>query len=168
MQAIIDADYSYTPAEYWKDISPAAMSFIDCSLVVDPEKRQTAHKALQHPWITGKHVSPDAAANNRGVDLLPNVRKNFNARVKLHAAIDTIRAINQLRAGQGIGAKMMDGARSAEPAIKNMAAAARAAVGGGGVSSKLAETVARNATPVHEGTGNDGIQGTGQLWSAGN
>jgi calcium/calmodulin-dependent protein kinase I len=166
MQAIIDADYSYTPAEYWKDISPAARSFVDCSLVVDPEKRQTAHQALQHPWITGKHDAADATAS-RGVDLLPNVRKNFNARVKLHAAIDTIRAINQLRAGQGIGAKMMDGARSAEPGIKNMAAAARAAVGGGGVSSKLAETVARNATPAQEGSGTEGVQGVGQLWSAG-
>ena len=34
-----------------------------------------------------------------GKDLLPTVKKNFNARRTLHAAIDTIRAINQLRAG---------------------------------------------------------------------
>ena len=37
------------------------------------------------------------------MDLLPVVKKNFNARRTLHAAIDTIRAINQLRAGGAAG-----------------------------------------------------------------
>ncbi len=35
------------------------------------------------------------------MDLLPVVKKNFNARRTLHAAIDTIRAINKLREGGG-------------------------------------------------------------------
>lgn len=39
------------------------------------------------------------------------MRKNFNARRTLHAAIDTVRAINKLREGSG----HMDGARSGEP-----------------------------------------------------
>jgi len=71
-------------------------------------------------------------------DLLPNVRKNFNARVKLHAAIDTIRAINQLRAGQ------MNGAKSKEPAH----------------DPQLQE----QAKPAPEEM--EGVEGTGQLGGA--
>jgi calcium/calmodulin-dependent protein kinase I len=154
MQAIIDADYSYTPAEYWSSVSNSARAFIDRCLTVDPHARQTAHQALQHPWL---RESADAAAGaekkaeagekvEKGADLLPMVRKNFNARVKLHAAIDTIRAINQLRAGQGVAgaaAKMMDGAKSKEP---------------GHVDAKK---LAAEAAPVPEAM--EGVEGTGQL-----
>lgn len=113
MQAIMVADYSFTPFEYWKDVSLAAREFIKRCLTIDPRQRMTAHEALDHPWV--KQEDPTALQKKKdGVDLLPTVRKNFNARVKLHAAIDTIRAINQLRAGQG--AAMMNGARNvAEP-----------------------------------------------------
>jgi len=139
MQAIIDADYSYTPTEYWSDVSQSARDFIDCCLTVDPLARHTAHQALQHPWIRESAEQGGEEGGHR--DLLPTVRKNFNARVKLHAAIDTIRAINQLRAGQGASAKMMDGARSNEPLR----------------DPKIAE----NAKPGPEAM--DGVEGTGQL-----
>ena len=67
----------------------------------------TSHEALSHEWIAGP-------AQGRGKeDLLPTVKKNFNARRTLHKAIDTVRAINQLRAGGGMG--MMDGASSRRP-----------------------------------------------------
>jgi serine/threonine protein kinase len=115
MQAIMVADYSFTPFEYWRDVSETARDFIRRCLTIDPHKRMTAHEALDHAWIKEDDTVPAARAAKKDdkVDLLPTVRKNFNARVKLHAAIDTIRAINQLRAGQG--AAMMNGARSAEP-----------------------------------------------------
>lgn len=76
----------------------------------------TAHEALNHPWIKEDEAmsKEERAEKGEKVDLLPTVKKNFNARVKLHAAIDTIRAINQLRAGQG--AAQMNGATSREPA----------------------------------------------------
>src|SRR5436305_14849504 len=64
----------------------------------------TAHEALSHPFVSEE-------PSNKETDLLPVVKKNFNARRTLHAAIDTIRAINMLREG---GA-MMSGARSADP-----------------------------------------------------
>src|ERR1700753_4172119 len=51
MQAIIEADYSYTPTEYWDAVSQTARDFIDSCLTVDPHARHTAHQALQHPWI---------------------------------------------------------------------------------------------------------------------
>ena len=41
------------------------------------------------------------------------IKKNFNARRTLHAAIDTIRAINKLREGGAAG--LMEGAMSMDP-----------------------------------------------------
>lgn len=106
MQAILVADYSFTPLEYWRGVSLQARQFIKRCLTIDPSARMTAHEALSHPWIAGP-------AHGRGdEDLLPIVKKNFNARRTLHKAIDTVRAINQLRAGH---MSMMDGATSKEP-----------------------------------------------------
>lgn len=106
MQAILVADYSFTPLEYWRGVSLSARAFIKRCLTIDPQKRMTAHEALSHEWIAGP-------AHGRGdEDLLPAVKKNFNARRTLHKAIDTVRAINQLRAGH---MSMMDGAKSKEP-----------------------------------------------------
>lgn len=51
-------------------------------------------------------------------DLLPIVKKNFNARRTLHKAIDTVRAINKLREGGGLMMGMMDGAMSIDPKPK--------------------------------------------------
>ena len=104
MQAIMVADYSFTPFEYWRDVSETARDFIRRCLTIDPRARMTAHEALNHAWIKEDDAAigataAKAAKDGEKVDLLPTVRKNFNARVKLHAAIDTIRAINQLRAG---------------------------------------------------------------------
>lgn len=45
--------------------------------------------------------------------MLPVIKKNFNARRTLHAAIDTIRAINKLREGGAAG--LMEGAMSMDP-----------------------------------------------------
>jgi calcium/calmodulin-dependent protein kinase I len=115
MQAILVADYSFTPIEYWRGVSETARDFIRRCLTTDPHARMTAHEALNHPWIKEEEATKDVKKDDgEKVDLLPTVRKNFNARVKLHAAIDTIRAINQLRAGQG--AAQMNGAKSREPA----------------------------------------------------
>jgi serine/threonine protein kinase len=107
MQAILIADYSFTPLEYWRGVSLSAREFIRRCLTIDPAARMTAHEALSHPWIA------DTTTSENNEDLLPVVKKNFNARRTLHAAIDTIRAINQLRAGGAAG--MMDGVVSNDP-----------------------------------------------------
>ena len=113
MQAILVADYSFTPIEYWRGVSNTAREFIKRCLTIDPTARMTAHEALSHPWI-----SPDAGAGqSHEEDLLPIVKKNFNARRTLHAAIDTIRAINKLREGGAAG--MMNGAISRDPNRQN-------------------------------------------------
>jgi calcium/calmodulin-dependent protein kinase I len=93
MQAILVADYAFEPKEVWDQVSASAKEFIQRCLTVDPVHRITTHEALSHPWITGE------GQEGGKMDLLPAIKKNFNARRTLHAAIDTIRAINQLRAG---------------------------------------------------------------------
>ncbi|KAF2758138.1 CMK1 Ca2+/calmodulin-dependent protein kinase [Pseudovirgaria hyperparasitica] len=108
MQAILVADYSFTPLEYWRGVSNSAREFIKRCLTIIPSERMTSHEALSHPWIADTPVK-------EGEDLLPTVKKNFNARRTLHAAIDTIRAINQLRAGGG-AAMIHDGASARDPA----------------------------------------------------
>ncbi|ORY58882.1 calmodulin-dependent protein kinase [Pseudomassariella vexata] len=111
MQAILNADYSFQPTEYWRGVSSNAKDFISKCLTVDPNKRMTAHEALSHAFVADYTQSADG---DKGQNLLPTVKKNFNARRTLHAAIDTVRAINKLREGQ-MQAQIMDGARSNEP-----------------------------------------------------
>ena len=122
MQAILQADYSFTPVDYWRGVSDAAKDFIRRCLTIDASKRMTAHEALQHQFLAGydrRNGGPGAAAGgaNDETNLLPTVKKNFNARRTLHAAIDTVRAINKLREG-GLQGRM-DGARSREPVRAN-------------------------------------------------
>ncbi|XP_042522440.1 serine/threonine-protein kinase DCLK3 [Dipodomys spectabilis] len=38
-------------APYWDNISDSAKDLVSRLLVVDPQKRSTAHQVLQHPWI---------------------------------------------------------------------------------------------------------------------
>src|SRR5436190_367624 len=77
MQAILTAKYSFEPADYWRGVSDHAKDFIRCCLTVDPNKRMTAHEALSHAFVAGYSVNPNG---NKGHNLLPTVKKNFNAR----------------------------------------------------------------------------------------
>ncbi|MCJ1364175.1 hypothetical protein MMC16_003284 [Acarospora aff. strigata] len=114
MQAILVADYSFTPLEYWRGVSLRARDFIKRCLTTDPRARMTAHEALSHPFVSEDLPrAGEAAEDGTGGDLLPVVKKNFNARRTLHAAIDTIRAINKLREG---GGAMMAAAMSVDAA----------------------------------------------------
>ncbi|AEO68017.1 uncharacterized protein THITE_2117306 [Thermothielavioides terrestris NRRL 8126] len=114
MQAILNADYSFTPLEYLRGVSDNAKDFIRRCLTIDASKRMTAHEALQHPFVASWARVGAGEGADRGQNLLPTVKKNFNARRTLHAAIDTVRAINKLREGQAGG--FMNGERSREPA----------------------------------------------------
>ncbi|KAL9580561.1 MAG: hypothetical protein Q9203_006250, partial [Teloschistes exilis] len=114
MQAILIADYSFTPIEYWRGVSLPARDFIKRCLTIDPQVRMTSHQALSHPFVAEPQSNSPADESVGGnPDLLPTIKKNFNARRTLHAAIDTIRAINKLREGGAAG--LMDGAYSGDP-----------------------------------------------------
>ncbi|EFX00903.1 calcium calmodulin-dependent protein kinase [Grosmannia clavigera kw1407] len=128
MQAILKADYAFAPVDYWRGVSDAAKNFITRCLTIDASRRMTAHEALQHPFVAGYERRE---GDDKGENLLPTVKKNFNARRTLHAAIDTVRAINKLREGSNHG--LMNGERSREPqkdGMQGVVAAARAAAGG--------------------------------------
>lgn len=116
MQAILIADYSFTPLEYWRSVSLAAREFIKRCLTIDPQQRMTAHEALSHPFVDEMARQNRGEGAKGGGDLLPVIKKNFNARRTLHAAIDTIRAINKLREGGAAG--LMEGAMSQQPKVK--------------------------------------------------
>ena len=107
MQAILNAAYEFKPDDYWRGVSQDAKNFVGSCLTVDPKRRMTAHEALNHPFVA-RYESPIDGQR----DLGPVFRKNFNARRTLHTAIDTVRAINKLREGQG---SFMDGAQSGDP-----------------------------------------------------
>ena len=117
MQAILVADYSFTPLEYWRSVSLSARAFIKRCLTIDPQQRMTAHEALSHPFVDETARERDGRERDPGGDLLPVIKKNFNARRTLHAAIDTIRAINKLREGGAAG--LMEGAMSKDPKAAN-------------------------------------------------
>ena len=76
----------------------------------------TAHEALSHPFVDEMARQQRGVGAKGGGDLLPVIKKNFNARRTLHAAIDTIRAINKLREGGAAG--LMEGAMSQQPKVK--------------------------------------------------
>ena len=116
MQAILVADYSFTPLEYWRSVSLSAREFIKRCLTIDPQQRMTAHEALSHPFVDELARQQRGEGAKGGGDLLPVIKKNFNARRTLHAAIDTIRAINKLREGGAAG--LMEGAMSQQPKVK--------------------------------------------------
>ncbi|KAL2915190.1 hypothetical protein HK105_205297 [Polyrhizophydium stewartii] len=83
-QAIVEGKYEYED-EYWGNISKEAKDFIDHMLVVNPAGRMTATQALSHPWL-----STDA-----NVDLLPGIRKNFDAKRTFKKAVIAIQTIRQ-------------------------------------------------------------------------
>lgn len=147
MQAILVADYSFTPLEYWRGVSLTAREFIKRCLTIDPRARMTSHEALQHPWINPPYDPNDPTAAGKvglGEDLLPVVKKNFNARRTLHKAIDTVRAINKLREGGGL---MMDGAMSVDPKPEHV------------IGSKVVE---ENGQQCPHGAHMDGVEMTGR------
>ncbi|KAK4192202.1 kinase-like domain-containing protein [Podospora australis] len=151
MQAILNADYSFTPLEYWRGVSDSAKDFIRRCLTIDPSKRMTAHEALQHPFVAGwlsqaGANGPGGEGANKGANLLPTVKKNFNARRTLHAAIDTVRAINKLREGQNAGG-FMNGLRSREPVRNNNTA------GNGGAASEDSGISVGGGSPFGAGHG---------------
>ncbi|KAH8921685.1 putative calmodulin-dependent protein kinase type 1 [Atractiella rhizophila] len=74
IQAICSANYAFEPVEYWQNVSDTARDFIRRCLVIDPSARMTTQQALDHPWLSSDKPQGEDK------DLLPNVRKNFDAK----------------------------------------------------------------------------------------
>ncbi|KAG0366272.1 hypothetical protein BGZ54_005597 [Gamsiella multidivaricata] len=97
-ESIISGEYEYEE-EYWKDISQLAKSFID-SLLRPANQRPTATQALAHPWFRAMleqdMVTPVSPADS--VNLLPGMRKNFNARQAFKKAVRAVGLIKKMQA----------------------------------------------------------------------
>ncbi|KAF9931316.1 hypothetical protein FBU30_010455 [Linnemannia zychae] len=96
---IISGQYQFEE-EYWKDISPLAKNFINTLLVRPAEIRSTATQALAHPWfraVLDQDLSAPASPQD-SVNLLPAVRKNFNARTVFKKAVRAVGILRRMQA----------------------------------------------------------------------
>lgn len=88
MQAIVNGDYRFEPAEYWSGVSNEAKQFVKRCLTVDPTNRPSAAELLADPWLAKAEASytqlpleGDAKGGpGEQRDLLPQVKKAFDAR----------------------------------------------------------------------------------------
>ena len=74
---------------YWDNISQRAKNFILRALDLDPVTRPTAEELLDDPWI----ICTELETKN----LLPGVRKGFDARKKLREAIEIVKLNNRVK-----------------------------------------------------------------------
>ncbi|KAG0312093.1 hypothetical protein BG000_006420, partial [Podila horticola] len=92
--------YKYEEA-YWKDISPLAKSFIDSLLIVSAERRPTASQALNHPWFRAMLDQTVATPSPTDtVNLMPSVKKNFNATNVFKKAVRAVGMLRKLQASE--------------------------------------------------------------------
>lgn len=95
MEAIIAGDYKFEPEEYWQNVSETAKDFVRTCLTVDPAKRPTAAEALKHKWLADEQPH-FVEQDGRPADLLPNVKRAFNAKAAWRKAAFGIRAMNRM------------------------------------------------------------------------
>ncbi|KAJ3774335.1 kinase-like domain-containing protein [Lentinula raphanica] len=106
MEAIIAGDYKFEPHEYWANVSQTAREFIQWCLTIDPNERPTADECLGHKWLASAtpHFVPDPESPTGGpTDLLPHVKKAFNAKGLWRKAAFSIRALNRMTTLAGSG-----------------------------------------------------------------
>lgn len=72
--------------KYWGTVSDEAKSLVRSLLCIDPEKRLSAAKALEHPWM---QVHDD---NLRRSSLISNMKslKDFNVACKFKSAVKSV------------------------------------------------------------------------------
>ncbi|KAF9238101.1 Pkinase-domain-containing protein [Melanogaster broomeanus] len=94
MEAIIAGDYQFEPAEYWDNVSSTARQFVATCLTVDPNARPTAAQTLEHSWLTSAHCVE--TADGQPADLLPHVKKAFDARKTFRKAVFSMMAMKRM------------------------------------------------------------------------
>ena len=132
-------DYKFEPHEYWAGVSETARDFVRACLTVDAKQRPTAEQLLKHKWLADlkPHFVPDPnSTTGEPTDLLPQVRKHFDARKTCECS-----PCHPLRCGELTCA--CASTPSVRRAILSVAAARRFSVGPKLDSSKaqLAETL---------------------------
>ncbi|KAJ7443895.1 kinase-like domain-containing protein [Mycena galericulata] len=100
--AIIAGEYRFEPEEYWSSVSETARAFVTACLTADPERRPTAAQALAHEWLasTTPYFVPDEV-DGGPIDLLPNVRRAFDAKSAWRKAGYAIRSLHRMASRAG-------------------------------------------------------------------
>jgi len=98
MEAIIAGDYAFEPVEYWSNVSDTARSFVTECLTIDPASRPTAEQALAHKWLASEepHFVPDPDKHGHPTDLLPHVKKAFDAKKTFRKAVLGMMAMKRM------------------------------------------------------------------------
>jgi len=96
MEAIIAGDYKFEPVEYWDGVSDTAKDFVKQCLTIDPVNRPTAAGCLKHKWLADAEPHFVPRADGEPTDLLPNVKKAFNAKQLWRKAAFSIKAMNRM------------------------------------------------------------------------
>lgn len=76
---------------YWDNITDEAKQFILRALTMDPNKRPTSTELLGDTWISDKNIA------SKSTNILPNVKKGFDLRGKLHLAIENVKLQKRLK-----------------------------------------------------------------------
>jgi serine/threonine protein kinase len=66
--------------EYWQGVSEQAKTFVRNCLTIDPTNRPTAEELLQDSWLQNVEDHYVATPQGSATDLLPQVKKAFDAR----------------------------------------------------------------------------------------
>ncbi|KAF8336438.1 CAMK/CAMK1 protein kinase [Cantharellus anzutake] len=101
INAIIAGDYKFEPEQYWEGVSETARDFVRTCLTIDPTRRPTAKEALLHPWLssTTPHFVPDPqSVAGTPTDLLPQIKKAFDARKTFRKAVFSMMAVRRMSA----------------------------------------------------------------------
>ncbi|KAG6901497.1 hypothetical protein C0995_011175 [Termitomyces sp. Mi166 len=102
MEAIIAGDYKFEPVEYWANVSETVKDFVRQCLTLDPQKRPTAHQMLEHKDYTLKWLADEKPhfvadpESGKPADLLPHVKRAFNAKQLWRKAGFGIRAMTRM------------------------------------------------------------------------
>jgi calcium/calmodulin-dependent protein kinase I len=79
--------------EYWGQVSDDAKGLIRSLLTVDPDKRYNGDKALKNVWISADASKLESQDLGQNLDKL----KQYNAKRKFKAAVNTVVAANKLQ-----------------------------------------------------------------------
>ncbi|KAF7342148.1 Pkinase-domain-containing protein [Mycena venus] len=101
MEAIIAGDYKFEPEEYWANVSDTARDFVRACLTIDPERRPTAAECLEHKWLASTTPHFVSTPSGGPTDLLPHVKKAFNAKLTWKKAAFSIKALHRMTALAG-------------------------------------------------------------------
>jgi serine/threonine protein kinase len=121
---IVSGKYEFD--EDWTDVSDDAKDLVSKLLVLDPDVRWTADKALRHPWLRASQDRLSMILLQRTSQRL----KTFNARMKLRSAmiaVDWISSLTRMSWSSKMAAAVAAGGGGAAPVNPLLAAARKAA-----------------------------------------